>query len=178
MQRYLNINKSQYQDIINDFNLIDDELYRACRRALKKTANSMKRKLIKKASQALATNQKVLRSRIKSFAGKENYLYTKIFNGLYNISLKRLNPRQLKKGVKAGKGGKIFRQSAFITKLRDDWQPNVYKRKGKKRFPVKVQKLSIEEEITEIINNIEGYDFEETFFKKLKEEARWEIMKR
>lgn len=84
----------------------------------------------------------------------------RVWIGLNPFPLKRLGPRQTRKGVSAGR---IRVDSAFIV---GSLGGNVFKRKGSERLPIEKQKFSIEDQGREVVEKL-GSRVQEVFLRVL-----------
>ncbi|MEM6602504.1 MAG: hypothetical protein AAF621_00485 [Pseudomonadota bacterium] len=134
----LDIKAQSVQKLLKDFPLDETKISAAHNAALRKTGTYLNRISVKELSTELQLAISILKSRIKRYrlssVGKTQKL--KIFFGLNAIPMAQLDPEAVTGGVKAGPA---FAQKAFIARIQRKAKPGVYKRKGKRRFPVQTQ---------------------------------------
>lgn len=164
------ISRESIDELTRFFNSTSKELDAASNRAIRKTLRWVTSQVSKHISEKSKVQQGVLKKRSKTSVNTTKK-YGLLWFGSYDVPLRQLNPKQNKKGTKAGLRGAIFRESAFIA------QQNVFKRINKKRLPVSSQAVDFSESIEgvedKIIPNIAP-----ELIKKLREELRWEATKR
>jgi len=166
--------KGDLDKIAREFEADKKEVEKASKRALKKTANWIKTQVVKELSRATGIKQKIIRDRLKVKSLKD--LKASVWSGLNRISLMRLDPKQNKKGVRAGK---LFRQSAFLSPIRKGSSKLiVYKRRGKERLPVDKQMVDIYEAGKQILESYIDTKAWERFLVIFRQEMKFQVLKR
>lgn len=142
--------------------------------ACRKMAEWLKAQSVKGLAHELGIRQKVIRQRLRTFrmqrAGPGGEY--KLFYGLDPIGYIRLGtPRKTAKGVRVGK---FFIKEGFVAKDKGA-HVRVFKRRGRARLPIEVQKLDIEPKAAPWIEDklLGTADFEAQFFKFLEHELTW-----
>lgn len=172
------INKAEIDKLREFFQATNRELNAASNRAIRKTITWIKSKTLKEVSTQSGVQQKVLKDRARTSVDtskKEG----KFWFGVWRVSLARLNPKQTKKGVKAGLRGSIYREGAFLAPLKNStlFKYQVFKRAGKKRLPIIKQVYDFRVSADTIKNKIMPQVPGEVT-KKLRQELNWETSKR
>jgi hypothetical protein len=147
----------------------------AMRSTYGKMARWLRTQSVRGLSSRLKIQQKILRSRIKTFRMQHGIgggdVQAKVWYGIKDIAYARLNPKESGTGVRA-QGGR-FEAGAFIAKLHGRQQ--VLKRVGAKRVPLKVVYAEISDEaITYIEDVLVGTAmFDAQFYRLLEHELKW-----
>lgn len=150
---------------------------RAVKSAMRSTVSRMGRwmrtRVVKALGKEYDITQRVLRRRLKRYNvqvdGDE--VFVKVFAGLDPVGLSSLNPKQQLKGVRA-RGH--FRQSAFIVNV--GGRQEVFKRKGKARYPLVRQEIKISERGKELIRDVvESPRFRHQFLKEFERQLSWRM---
>jgi hypothetical protein len=160
--------ESQIEKIIDSINALPEQVSQAAMFALNRTAEWMKGQVSKELSAEKRLKLKLIRDRIAiSRANKKNLqsLLNCNFRGIYARDLGSM--RQTPEGAKAG--GQLF-EGAFIATLRKGAKTGIYRRKTKKRFPVKSVTIPIFDEATKIIEELVGDEARSVFEKRFKHE--------
>lgn len=156
------------------FGATESQVRAAMRSTYNKMGRWMRTQSVRGLSSKLKIQQKILRSRIRSYRmqhGMEDGEGVKVWYGIKEIAFSRLNPRESGKGVKAA-GGR-FEEGAFIARLYGKDQ--VLKRIGKERVPLRVVYADIADEaITYIEDFVIGTTaFDVQFYRFLEHELKW-----
>ena len=163
----IKIEKSEIENLKNFFRATQKQLNTASFVALSQTITWAKNQLVKRVAAKMKLQPKPFTekngkgtARILTHINEDNKSATCWF-GLYRISVARFKPRQVGKvakgrkrrkntraGVVAGLGGSVFRQGAFLMKLRKKDGSSavipfqVMNRIGKKRLPIKKEVIA------------------------------------
>jgi hypothetical protein len=159
---------SQIEEIISSINALPEQVNQAALLALNRTAEWMKGQVSKEISAAKRLKLKLIRDRIAiSRANKKNLqsLLNCNFRGILARDLGSM--RQTPVGAKAG--GQLF-PGAFVATLKPGAKAGIYRRKTKKRFPVKSVTIPIFDEATKIIEELAGDEARSVFEKRFKHE--------
>jgi hypothetical protein len=138
--------------------------------ALNRTAEWMKWQVAKDLSAENRIKLKIIRDKIKiARADKRNLksLLNCNFRGIFARDLGSMT--QTPAGAKAG--GQSF-PGAFVATLRKGAKAGIYRRKTKKRFPVKSVTIPIFEEATKIISELVGDEARSVFEKRFLHELK------
>jgi len=171
----IDIDGSSVRSLKDAFEASDAQIIAAMRSTYAGMARWLRTKGVRGLSANLGVQQKILRSRVRSFrlqgGVSRNCDGAKIWFGLRSIPLIRLNARELRGGVSAS-GGRYI-EGAFIASFRGSRQ--VLKREGKPRIPVQVVSADITDASTVYIEDelIGTAEFDAQFFKLLEHELRW-----
>ena len=163
------------QSLIDAFGATEPQVQAAMRSTYGKMAKWCRTMSLRGLSTRLRIPQKILRSRLRTYRMQRGIGNTgegaKVWYGLKDIPFSRLSPRETAKGVRAA-GGR-FEEGAFIAKLFG--RPQVLKRVGKNRVPLRVVYAEVSDEaITFIEDNLVGTAaFDAQFYKLLEHELRW-----
>lgn len=143
----ITFDQTDFDRLMAQYDLYRYEVEEDMRDAAEKTTRDVNTIALRWLAQSLGISKKLMQQRIKSGfrfvhsrdnegAGAKGI----VFIGLNPLTLKRLNPKQNKRGVKAGP---VTRPGAFIqtTKLGG----HVFKRRGKNRLPLDKQSYKIDE---------------------------------
>jgi hypothetical protein len=136
--------------------------------SLNRTAEWMKGQVSRELSAEKRLKLKLIRDRIQiARANKKNLqsLLNCDFRGVLARDLGSL--RQTPAGAKAG--GQLF-PGAFVATLRKGAKAGIYRRKTKKRFPVKSVTIPIFEEAVKIISELVGEEAKTVFEKRFRHE--------
>lgn len=156
------------------FGATEKQVQAAMRSTYAKMARWLRTQSVRGLSSRLKIQQKILRSRIRTYRlqhGMDNGEGMKVWYGIKDIAFARLNPRQNARGVRA-QGGR-FEQGAFIANLYGRRQ--VMKRIGKERVPLRIVYAEIaDESVTYIEDTLVGTAlFDAQFYKFLEHELKW-----
>jgi hypothetical protein len=159
---------SQIEKIVGSINALPEQVTQAAMFSLNRTAEWMKSQVSKKLSAEKRLKLKLIRDKIKiARANKKNLqsLLNCNFRGILARDLGSL--KQTPSGAKAG--GQLF-SGAFIATLKPGAKTGIYRRKTKKRFPLKSVTIPIFEEATKIIEELVGEEARSVFEKRFKHE--------
>lgn len=156
------------------FGATEKQVKAAMRSTYAKMARWLRTQSVRGLSSRLKIQQKILRSRIRTYRlqhGMDNAEGVKVWYGIKDIAFARLNPREAGGGVKA-QGGR-FEKGAFIARLYGRQQ--VLKRIGKERVPLRIVYAEISDEaITYIEDVLIGTAmFDAQFYRFLEHELKW-----
>jgi hypothetical protein len=160
--------ESQIEKIVSSINALPEQVSQAAMFALNRTAEWMKGRVSKELSAEKRLKLKLIRDRIAiSRANKKNLqsLLNCNFRGIYARDLGSM--RQTPEGAMAG--GQLFK-GAFIASLKPGAKAGIYRRKTKKRFPVKSVTIPIFDEAMKIIEELIGDEARSVFEKRFKHE--------
>ena len=160
--------ESQIEKFVGSINALPEQVAQASVRALNRTAEWMKGQVSKELSAEKRLKLKLIRDRIAiSRANKKNLqsLLNCNFRGILARDLGSL--KQTPAGAKAG--SQLF-PGAFVATLRKGAKTGIYRRKTKKRFPVKSVTIPIFEEATKIIGEVAGDEARSVFEKRFRHE--------
>ena len=141
----LNLDFADDKSISNELDIYGEIGQKALQRALRKFVRRLGYQLKQLIAQSNAITQKSLKTRVRvSFSFTAVDLGKgRVWLGLNPMSYKHIGtPQQLRKGVRSGKH---FAQGAFI------WNGHVFKRRGRRRFPIDKITLDIEDKARPII---------------------------
>lgn len=173
----IDIKTSDIERLIKDLDVDEKETIKALKMALRQTSTALKTLSLRELSKASGIQQKILRPRIKTSV-REQGLSAVIWYGLNPVGLIRLNPRQNKSGVQAGK---IFRKSAFLVSIKSktgNLKQQVFRRLSDKRLPIEKQTVDVERIASRLVEDIIEKNYFEILFKKMEQQLKWEISKR
>jgi hypothetical protein len=160
--------ESQIEKIVSSINALPEQVVQAAMFSLNRTAEWMKGQVSKELSVEKRLKLKLIRDRIAiSRANKRNLqsLLNCNFRGILARDLGSL--KQTPAGAKAG--SQLF-PGAFIATLKPGAKIGIYRRKTKKRFPVKSVSIPIFDEATKIIKELVGDEARSVFEKRFKYE--------
>jgi len=163
------------QSLVDVFGATEAQVQAAMRSTYAKMARWLRTQSLKGLSAKLRIQQKVLRSRLRTYRMQHGIGNTgegaKVWYGLRDIPFTRLQPRATGKGVRAA-GGR-FEEGAFIARLHG--HPQVLKRVGKERVPLRIVYAEISDEATIYIEDelVGTALFDAQFYKLLEHELRW-----
>jgi hypothetical protein len=174
----INVSASRIQALVDMLQAGDREAVAAFKSTLGKMASWVRTKSLRDLSGKLKLQQNILRKRLRTyrFMGGSTAMRmgeVKVWYGLNDIPYSRLKPVQRGNGV-AAMGGR-FIKDAFIAELRG--HPEVLKREGRERLPIKVQYERIADKATTYIEDfvLVSEEFERQFFKIFEHELRWRM---
>lgn len=163
------------QSLVDVFGATEDQVNAAMRSTYSRMGRWLRTRALRGLTGKLAIQQKILRGRVKAFrfqggAGSKGE-GAKVWFGLRDVSLMRLNAREAAGGVKAS-GGR-FIKGAFIARFQGRMQ--VLKREGKGRLPIHVVAAEISEPAQIYIEDelIGSAEFDLQFFRFLEHELKW-----
>jgi hypothetical protein len=162
--------ESQIEKIVGSINALPEQVAQASVFALNRTAEWMKSRLSQELSAEKRIRLKIIRDKIKiARADKKN------LQSLLNCDLRGIFARDLGSmtqtpaGAKAG--GQLF-PGAFVASLKPGAKAGIYRRKTKKRFPVKAVTIPIFEEATKILSELVGDEARSVFEKRFLHEIK------
>jgi hypothetical protein len=161
---------SQIERIVNNINALPEHVRQASVFALNRTAEWMKSRVAKELSAEKRIKLKIIRDKIKiARANKKN------LQSLLNCNFRGVLARDLggatqtKAGAKAG--GVIF-PGSFVASLKPGAKAGIYKRKTKKRFPIKSVTIPIFDEASKILSELIGDEAKDVFEKRFLHEIK------
>jgi hypothetical protein len=160
--------ESQIEKIVGSINALPEQVAQAAMFSLNRTAEWMKGQVSKKLSAEKRIKLKAIRDRISiARANKKNLqsLLNCNFRGILARDLGSL--KQTPAGAKAG--SQLF-PGSFVATLKPGAKTGIYRRKTKKRFPVKSVTISIFDEATKIIEELVGDEARSVFEKRFRHE--------
>jgi hypothetical protein len=160
--------ESQIEKIVSSINALPEHVSQAAIFALNRTAEWMKGQVSKNLSAEKRIKLKAIRDRISiTRANKKNLqsLLNCNFRGILARDLGSM--RQTQEGAKAG--GQLF-PGSFIASLKPGAKEGIYRRKTKKRFPVKSVTIPIFTEAMKIMEELVGDEARSVFEKRFKHE--------
>jgi hypothetical protein len=159
---------SQIEKIVGSINALPEQVVQAATLALNRTAEWMKGQVASGISKEKRLKLKLIRDKIKiAKANKKNLqsLLNCDFRGILARDLGSL--KQTPAGSKAG--SQLF-SGAFVATLKPGAKAGIYRRKTKKRFPVKSVTIPIFEKATKIIEELAGDGARSVFEKRFRHE--------
>lgn len=159
---------SQIEKIVGSINALPEQVVQAATLALNRTAEWMKGQVASGISKEKRLKLKLIRDKIKiAKANKKNLqsLLNCDFRGILARDLGSL--KQTPAGSKAG--SQLF-SGAFVATLKPGAKAGIYRRKTKKRFPVKSVTIPIFEEATKIIEELADDEARSVFEKRFRHE--------
>jgi hypothetical protein len=159
---------SQIEKIVSSINALSEQVAQAAMFSLNRTAEWMKGQVSKEISAEKRIKLKAIRDRISiARANKKNLqsLLNCNFRGILARDLGSM--KQTPEGAKAG--GQLF-PGAFVATLRKGAKAGIYRRKTKKRFPVKSVTIPIFEDAMKIIEELVGDEARSVFEKMFRHE--------
>jgi hypothetical protein len=160
--------ESQIEKIVSSINALPEQVAQAATLALNRTADWMKGQVSKELSAEKRIKLKAIRDRIFILRANKKNLQSLLncnFRGIFARDLGSM--RQTPAGAKAG--GQIF-PGSFIATLKPGAKQGIYRRKTKKRFPVKSVTIPIFNEATKIIEELVGNEARSVFEKRFRHE--------
>lgn len=160
--------------LADTFGATEKQVKAAMRSTYAKMGRWLRTQSVRGLSAKLKIQQKILRSRIRTYRmqhGMDDGQGAKVWYGIKDIAFARLNPKESGKGVKA-QGGR-FEEGAFIAKLYG--RDAVLKRIGKERVPLRIVYAEIAEEAVTYIEDvlIGTAMFDAQFYRFLEHELKW-----
>jgi hypothetical protein len=162
--------ESQIEKIVDSVNALPEQVAQAAMFSLNRTAEWMKGQISKKLSVEKRLKLKLIRDKIKIARSSRKNLQSLLhcdFRGVLARDLGSISQTQA--GAKAG--GQLF-EHAFIATLKKSGRPGIYRRKTKKRFPVKSVTVPIFDEATKIIEELLGVEARSVFEKRFLHEIK------
>jgi hypothetical protein len=159
---------TQIEKIVVSINALPEQVAQAAMFSLNRTAEWMKGQVSKELSAEKRLKLKLIRDKIKiARANKKNLqsLLNCNFRGILARDLGSL--KQTPAGAKAG--SQLF-PGAFIATLKPGAKTGIYRRKTKKRFPVKAVTIPIFDEAVKIIEEVVGEEAKTVFEKRFRHE--------
>jgi hypothetical protein len=159
---------TQIEKIVDSINALPEQVVQAVMFSLNRTAEWMKGQISKELSAEKRFKLKLIRDRIAiSRANKKN------LQSLLNCNFRGIQARDLgslKQTPAGAKAGNQLFPGAFVATLKPGAKPGIYRRKTKKRFPVKSVTIPIFYEATKIIEELVGDEARSVFEKRFKHE--------
>jgi hypothetical protein len=158
----------EISQVLQALNALPEQVTRAAMFALNRTAEWMKGQVSKELSAEKRLKLKLIRDRIKiARANKKNLqsLLNCDFRGVLARDLGSMT--QTPAGAKAG--GQFF-PGAFVATLKPGAKTGIYRRKTKKRFPVKSVTIPVFDEAVKIIEAAAGEEAKTVFEKRFRHE--------
>ncbi|GHU13213.1 hypothetical protein FACS189449_08280 [Alphaproteobacteria bacterium] len=162
--------EKQIEKIVEAINALPEQVVQASVFALNRTAEWMKGQVSKELSAEKRIKLKLIRDKIKmARADKKNRqsLLNCDFRGVLARDLGSMT--QTPSGAKAG--GRLF-EHAFIASMKPGAKAGIYRRKTKKRFPVKSVTIPIFDEATKILSELIGDEAKSVFEKRFLHEIK------
>jgi hypothetical protein len=162
--------ESQIEKIVKCIDVLPEQVAQISVLALNRTAEWMKGQVSKNLSAEKRIRLKIIRDRISMKRADRRNLQSLLncdFRGIFARDLGSLS--QTPVGAKAG--GRIF-EHAFLAKLKPGAKTGMYRRKTKKRFPVKAVTIPIFEEATKILSELIGDEARSVFEKRFLHELK------
>jgi hypothetical protein len=159
---------TQIEKIVGSINALPEQAVQAAMFSLNRTAEWMKGQVSKELSAEKRLKLKLIRDRISiARANKKNLqsLLNCNFRGILAHDLGSM--KQIPEGAKVG--GQLF-PGAFIASLKPGAKQGIYRRKTKKRFPVKSVTIPIFNEAMKIVEELVGDEARSVFEKRFKHE--------
>jgi hypothetical protein len=159
---------TQIEKIVGSINALPEHVAQAAMFALNRTAEWMKGQVSKELSAEKRLKLKLIRDKIKiARANKKNLqsLLNCNFRGILARDLGSL--KQIPAGAKAG--SQLF-PGSFVATLKPGAKTGIYRRKTKKRFPVKSVTIPIFDEAMKIISELVGDEARSVFEKRFRHE--------
>lgn len=159
---------TQIEKIVSSINVLPEQVVQAAMFSLNRTAEWMKGQVASGISKEKRLKLKLIHDRIAiSRANKKNLqsLLNCNFRGILARDLGSL--KQTPAGAKAG--SQLFHGS-FVATLKPGAKTGIYRRKTKKKFPVKSVTIPIFEEATKIIEELAGNEARSVFEKRFRHE--------
>ena len=161
------------RDILKTYPVKNEKIIQASvKDGMRKVGAYLKKQALKEMKDETRLKLTLLRNRVKSFRyvnGK--FTGAKVWFGLRPVSLKYLNPRQTKDGVKAGP----FKvQGGFISKKLGG---PVFKRRASDRLPIDRQSFDLKEAGLNTAKDVAFSDWQTVFNKEFERALRWRTTK-
>ena len=160
----------QLNRILETLNALPEQITRAMFLSLNRTADWMKSQVSKTISQEQRVKLKLIRDRIKVSRASQRNLQSLLhcdFLGVRAIDLGK--PRQTNSGTVVA--GRLF-EHAFIARLKKNGSKGVYRRVGKKRFPLTSARVEIYDDAVQIIEELLGTEAGAVFEKRFMHEIQ------
>jgi hypothetical protein len=159
---------TQIEKIVGNINALPEQVAQAAMFSLNRTAEWMKGQVSKKLSAEKRLKLKLIRDRVAiSRANKKN------LQSLLNCNFRGILARDLgslKQTPTGAKAGNQLSPGAFVATLKPGAKTGIYRRKTKKRFPVKSVTIPIFNEATKIIEELVGEEARSVFEKRFRHE--------
>ena len=160
----------QIEDIIRTINALPEQVTRAAALSLNRVADWMKSQTSRTISKEQRIKLKLIRDRIKVSRASKRSLQSLLncdFQGVKAIDLGK--PRQTKPGTVVA--GRLFKH-AFIARLKKGGAEGVYRRVGKKRFPLISARVEIYDDAVNIVSDLLGTEAGAVFEKRFVHEIQ------
>jgi hypothetical protein len=160
--------ESQIEKIVSSINALPEQAVQAAMFSLNRTAEWMKGQVAGGISKEKRLKLKIIRDKISiAKANKKNLqsLLNCNFRGILARDLGSL--KQTPEGAKAG--SQLF-PGSFTASLKPGAKQGIYRRKTKKRFPVKSVTIPIFEDAMKIVEELVGDEARSVFEKRFKHE--------
>jgi hypothetical protein len=159
---------SQIEKIVGSINALPEQVAQAAMFSLNRTAEWMKGQIASGISKEKRLKLKLIRDKIKIARANKKNLQSLLNCNFRGISARDLGSlKQTPVGAKAG--SQLF-PGSFVAILKPGAKPGIYRRKTKKRFPVKSVTIPIFEEATKIIEELAGDEARSVFEKRFRHE--------
>jgi hypothetical protein len=159
---------AQIEKIVSSINALPEQVVQAALFSLNRTAEWMKSQVSKNLSAEKRLKLKLIRDKIKiARANKKN------LQSLLNCNFRGIQARDLgslKQTPAGAKAGNQLFPGSFVATLKPGAKVGIYRRKTKKRFPVKSVTIPIFEEATKIIEELAGDEARSVFEKRFRHE--------
>jgi hypothetical protein len=159
---------SQVEKIVGGINALPEQVAQAAMFSLNRTAEWMKGQVSKELSAEKRLKLKLIRDKIKVAKANKKNLQSLLNCDFLGILARNLGSlRQTPVGAKAG--NQLF-PGAFVATLKPGAKTGVYRRKTKKRFPLKSVTIPIFDEAMKIISELVGEEARSVFEKRFRHE--------
>lgn len=171
----IEINGRDIESLADTYGATEKQVEAALRSTYNRMGRWLRTRAVRGLSSKLRIQQKLLRSRVRSFRIQEGVGSlgdgAKVWFGLRPIPLISLNAVQSRRGVRAA-GGRYV-EGAFIANYRG--KRHVLKREGKGRLPIRIVHADIADASNVYIEDeLIGTDsFDAEFFRFLEHELKW-----
>jgi hypothetical protein len=162
--------ESQIEKIVSCIHVLPEQAAKASVFALNRTAEWMKGQVTKNLSAEKRIRLKIIRDRINMKRADKKNLHSLLncnFRGILARDLGSM--KQTPEGAKAG--SRLF-EDAFIASLKPGAKAGIYRRKTKKRFPVKTVTIPIFDEAMKIVEELVGGEARSVFEKRFLHEIK------
>ncbi len=170
MSQIVSVDK-QINNILETINAYPEQLKRAAILAVNRTAEWLKGSVAKELSKNKRIKLKLIRDKITILKEDKRYIRRHLEFHLQDIPVMQLGG--VKQNAIGTVAGGVLYPHAFIATLRKGvGKPNVYRRVGRERFPVKVVRVSIYEAAIKIIEDLLGLEATQVFKKRFLHEIK------
>jgi len=162
-----------FQRIARQFHATEAQIHSAIKKAVARTTKWAAAEAPRRVAKAVSVAAKIIKDRVRFTIILDRDGYGRVWFGLNQISLGKLNPRQSRSGVTVG-GRRI--PGAFLATM-PNGHMGVYVRRGNQRLPIDEQMLAIEDEAKPVIEAL-GDELGPRCLHEFERELRWQTLRK